>query len=132
MSYLRKCNECGVEAHTEEELEMFSKNSQSKYGRANICKVCQNKKWTDRSKEWKAKHRYKNRYNITLEEYNKRMATSDHCQICGSKDNLVYDHCHDTMEFRGVLCRQCNRGLGFLGDTKEAIEKALEYLKDKR
>jgi hypothetical protein len=125
---LRTCNECGLEAHTEEDLELFTRNSQSKYGRANVCKTCQNKKWTSKSKEWKAKHRFKHRYGITVEEYNSCMATSDSCQICGSKENLVYDHCHDTMKFRGVLCRECNRGLGMLGDSLETLQKAVKYL----
>ncbi len=57
------------------------------------------------------------------------MATSDCCEICGHKEHLVYDHCHDTMEFRGVLCSRCNGALGKLGDTVEDIERVLDYLK---
>lgn len=56
------------------------------------------------------------------------------CQICGIHESkldkrLAVDHCHDTGEFRGFLCQNCNFGLGFLGDTFESLEKAVGYLK---
>lgn len=44
LSYLRKCRVCGFEAHNEEELKLFIKSNDSKYGRDNVCKKCFNKK----------------------------------------------------------------------------------------
>ena len=70
----------------------------------------------------------KKRLGCTVEEYTERMATSDVCECCGKTGNLVYDHCHDSMEFRGVLCSNCNRGLGYLGDTLESAKAAVRYL----
>jgi hypothetical protein len=32
------------------------------------------------------------------------------------------------MEFRGVLCRTCNKAVGQLGDNVEGLQKALDYL----
>jgi len=41
VSLLRKCRICGLEAHSEEDLEFFSKGSpRSKHGKANMCKSC--------------------------------------------------------------------------------------------
>lgn len=40
---LRKCIKCGLEAHTREELEQFSKSEHGKHGRMNICKPCKSK-----------------------------------------------------------------------------------------
>lgn len=40
---LRKCNDCGLEAYTEEDLDRFKKNKLSKHGRANTCKECANR-----------------------------------------------------------------------------------------
>lgn len=58
------------------------------------------------------------------------------CDICGRHESeipetrLYMDHCHATGKFRGWLCNSCNRGIGFLGDTREAIQKALRYLQN--
>jgi hypothetical protein len=56
----------------------------------------------------------------------------DRCENCGGVQKgkrLSIDHCHETGAFRGWLCDSCNLGLGKLGDTIEAVERALEYLK---
>ncbi|MBA7490209.1 hypothetical protein ES702_00744 [subsurface metagenome] len=37
---LRKCRKCGLEAHTKEDLELFVKDKQRRFGRDNICKKC--------------------------------------------------------------------------------------------
>lgn len=42
--------------------------------------------------------------------------------------NSAIDHNHATGEFRGVLCRQCNRALGMFKDSPITLRHALEYL----
>jgi len=37
---LRVCNECGLEAWTQEDLEFFVKSPRSRYGRMKLCKEC--------------------------------------------------------------------------------------------
>lgn len=39
-NFLRKCKVCGLEAHTEQELELFTKNKGTLYGRENTCRKC--------------------------------------------------------------------------------------------
>ena len=56
------------------------------------------------------------------------------CDCCGkleseTKTPLNLDHDHNTGEFRGWICEQCNRGIGNLGDDIEGVLMALEYLK---
>ena len=54
------------------------------------------------------------------------------CDCCGvitDPTKLHLDHDHVTYEFRGFLCRNCNTGIGSLGDTIEGLVKAINYLK---
>lgn len=53
------------------------------------------------------------------------------CECCGQppqKRALALDHCHATGAFRGWVCSRCNLGLGMLGDTLEALQRACVYL----
>ena len=74
------------------------------------------------------------RFKITVEEaYELRNRTN--CEICdrilGSGRDRAIDHCHDTGKIRGVLCNECNRGLGLLKDNKEILSNAIKYLDEK-
>lgn len=73
------------------------------------------------------------KYSLTLEEYENLLVAQEYkCAICCSTKTLVIDHDHSTGEVRGLLCQNCNRGMGLLGDTKESITKVLRYLTGKR
>lgn len=51
------------------------------------------------------------------------------CAIC--QDFLAdphLDHNHDTLEIRGVLCNNCNSGIGFFKEDPVVIARALSYL----
>jgi hypothetical protein len=50
------------------------------------------------------------------------------CNICGSEEVLRLDHCHESGKFRGVLCNQCNVGLGSFRDSPERMQLAINYL----
>ena len=52
------------------------------------------------------------------------------CDCCGKPvfRNWQLDHCHETAEFRGWLCKQCNTGIGNIGDTLESAKKVVAYL----
>lgn len=55
----------------------------------------------------------------------------DRCEMQGcdpGERGLVEDHDHDTGEFRGWICHNCNSGLGMLGDRKENILASVAYL----
>ena len=42
----------------------------------------------------------------------------------------MFDHNHDTVEFRGWICNPCNTGFGLLGDNAESVKLRLQYLID--
>lgn len=55
------------------------------------------------------------------------------CGICGGQsprgERLDVDHDHETGAVRGLLCRDCNLGLGKLGDDLPALRRVRTYLK---
>lgn len=76
------------------------------------------------------------KYGITLEQYNKLLISQDNgCAICGRAEEpdgrrLAIDHDHATGNVRGILCNNCNNGLGSFSDNIEQIIKAIDYLKN--
>jgi len=56
----------------------------------------------------------------------------EHCDCCHKKVKLVGDHIHGSTIFRGWPCKDCNTGIGLLGDNIEGILQGVVYLeKDK-
>ena len=78
---------------------------------------------------------------LRLEEYDQMVKACDgKCHICGKEEkrkgragfvssNLSIDHCHNTGKIRGLLCHDCNTGIGKLKDDTELMMKAIEYLR---
>ncbi|GGZ07416.1 hypothetical protein GCM10010365_28170 [Streptomyces poonensis] len=50
------------------------------------------------------------------------------CAICQAAPAVHVDHCQETGRVRGVLCFNCNSGLGLLGDDPAAALRAADYL----
>lgn len=65
-----------------------------------------------------------------------RASQDNKCLIClehkadspGKYVGLYVDHCHKTGEIRGLLCNQCNTGLGRFRDDKAIMRRAIKYL----
>lgn len=53
------------------------------------------------------------------------------CDCCGRPPvgRMCLDHNRKTGHFRGWLCRNCNTGIGFLGDSIEGLQRAVYYLR---
>jgi len=72
------------------------------------------------------------KYNVSTDHVMSMLRSQDgKCGICAKdlNESLHVDHCHVTGKVRGLLCNNCNVGIGLLGDTVEAIEAALRYLR---
>ena len=95
-------------------------------------------------KDWWAKNgrdqNLRKRYGIGVEQYKELLNKQEgNCAICGKHSSSVFtkgkegfelcvDHCHKTGKARGLLCENCNTGLGKLQDSREILWKALNYL----
>jgi hypothetical protein len=75
----------------------------------------------------------KHAFGITLAEYEQMLATQNGvCKICKGppvgRPTLAVDHCHDTGRVRGLLCSNCNTGIGCLQEKPEIFAAAIMYL----
>ena len=77
--------------------------------------------------------------DVTKEAVQNYLDEHKTCEICGktveesihwdskfSPKRLCVDHDHKTLKFRGVLCSQCNRQLGWYEQYQEEIEAYLK------
>jgi len=81
---------------------------------------------------------YKSKYGVSLSFvrtlYDKQGGVCAICQTEGFKmlgghnSGMNLDHCHKTGVVRGLLCHNCNRGLGLLQDSPTYLRRAAEYL----
>jgi hypothetical protein len=75
------------------------------------------------------------RYHVAPDDYQALLNKQENrCGICESeleqeKNNTVIDHCHTSGRVRGILCRECNTGLGRFMDDENLLLKAMGYLK---
>ncbi len=145
---MRCCTKCGQE---KPETEFYK--SANKAGLRPDCKVCCRQhaaEWSKRNPERKRatnravalKHaerireaNLQRRFGLSLEEYNALLTKQGGaCAICGDKigdrarKRLFVDHNHETGTVRGLLCSQCNNGIGLLRDSPTLLRQAAVYL----
>lgn len=74
------------------------------------------------------------RYPITFRQKERlELKQRERCAICRYKPSfdsyaLAVDHDHKTGFVRGLLCGNCNLGLGNFKDNPELLKKAIIYL----
>lgn len=119
----RKCKNCH-EIKPNEEFTQIGKDKDGNAYRNGTCRPC--RQLID----------YLRRYGIDREEYDSALKRQlGLCAICGNVNNsnrrLAIDHNHVTGQFRGLLCTNCNIGLGHLKADigAELLEKAISYIK---
>ncbi len=141
----KRCNKC---LEVKEPSDFFRLYRRSCVRLQSICKECQvksHKDYCERTKEnrriWKRRSDLKKKYGISIEQYQEMLVKQEFaCAVCKEPEKystsancdpiLAVDHCHSTNKVRGLLCSQCNQGIGKFKDSIELLEAAISYLKD--
>ena len=124
-----------IRCHKAQPDEQFYKRKldSGRWSRKGACKTCESK----RVKDGRVHRSYMLRtlYGITLEQHDALLESQGGvCAICGAtpeqsaKGALAVDHCHTTGKVRGLLCGNCNVGIGQLRDDPKLVRRAAEYL----
>lgn len=74
-------------------------------------------------------YRLTERYGIGEDEVERLVKSQGGiCPICRSAESTAVDHDHVTGTVRGILCPDCNTGMGQLRDDPWVLRRAIEYL----
>ena len=109
------------------------------YGRCSKCRRCK----LNKVKEYQRKnplvtlaHRLR-RFGLTVPHYDElNLQQEGKCAICAQPFSssrarrLSVDHDHKTGKVRGLLCFNCNTGLGKLQDSADILRRAAAYLEN--
>ena len=110
---MRECREC----HRILPTTAFTTKSFREDGAYNLQKACRECKTT--------------LYKEQRESRKNASPKPERCECCHKKvKKLQVDHLHGTFTFRGWLCRDCNTGIGSLGDNLEGVLQAAVYLEN--
>jgi transposase-like protein len=110
------CNRCEKSLP----LTSFPRHSINDHGEQRYgytCKLC------------KVEEQQLRQYGITTEQAVEKFGSD--CMCCGITlvgRRIHIDHDHETQVVRGILCVNCNTGIGRLGDSVEGLLQAVAYL----
>ncbi len=125
---MKRCPDCRLV----KPLAEFPRNKNSKDGRHSYCKPCHNARGRETIQRLHGTSRHyhlKRRYGIGADEFDELVKQQGGvCAICARPDPEHVDHSHDTGAVRGILCFNCNGGLGQFRDSTDALLAAAAYL----
>lgn len=128
---MKKCTKCKT---TKPIADFYVRGDKKGSGLTSHCKACIKAKQKQRTPEQRKRVDLRHNFGITLEQYNEMLERQDHCcAICTRPETsftrrLSVDHHHLTGGIRGLLCGDCNSGLGYFKDSPQLLENALYYL----
>lgn len=122
------CRDCGEI----KPLDAFPLAKRNADGRTCYCKPCHNKRGREsrvrvhgNGREYHLRHRY----GIGVADVERILAEQNgKCLICERPDPEHVDHDHETGKVRGILCFNCNQGLGNFRDEIRSLIRAVNYL----
>lgn len=95
------------------------------------------KKWLDENPGALWANHIKRMYGMLPDDYESLLRSQNGvCAICRQEPvpgkRLAVDHCHNTGIVRGLLCTNCNIGIGNLADNPARVRAAAQYLENFR
>ena len=113
-------------------LDEFPRNRSTRSGRGVYCKPCHNRIGRENRERRHGSTRHYHlvrRYGITGAQADALLASQGGlCAICRERPAEHIDHDHVTGEVRGMLCFNCNGGLGQFRDRPDLLRLAAAYL----
>lgn len=114
-------------------LDDFARTKRSASGYHSYCRPCHNARGKETVQRLYGNSRHyhlRRRYGIGQKEFDELLAEQGGgCAICGAANPQHVDHDHRTGWVRGILCFNCNGGLGQFRDDPGALSKAITYLR---
>lgn len=139
----KRCESCHnkYKEATLEERNKKTKEYRKKWYQNNKEKVKEQTKKRYQSLDFNYRQKYtiKYKYGIGLIEYETLVKKNNGCcAICGREQEngakhykkLYIDHDHTTRKIRGIICNDCNRGLGGFKDNIQFLQNAIKYLEN--
>lgn len=129
----KKCRDCS----TQKDADQFDLREKNGINRQMRCKDCTRIYARERYRRHKDRQRFvrlKKVYGLTESQFLSLHAQQGgRCKICLKHESdmahgLHVDHCHETGLVRGLLCFNCNRGLGSFKDDLQSLRAAIRYL----
>src|SRR6266850_2726461 len=114
-------------------IENYSPDTRRTDGKQGVCKNCFNISQNERrTPEQNRDNNLKTNYGIDDTIYKLMYKNQEgKCLICKQfSERLSVDHCHNYGHVRGLLCINCNMGIGNLQDNPLNTEMANRYITD--
>jgi hypothetical protein len=114
-------------------LADFARTAAKTTGYHSYCLPCHNARGNEtRQRLYGGSREYhlRRRYGITGSDFDEMLAAQQgRCAICGAPGPQHVDHDHRNGWVRGILCFNCNGGLGQFKDDPKLLAGAYTYLK---
>jgi len=124
---MKTCSLC----HNPKPISCFGKKSSSKDGHNPWCNPCRNNYYKLKNSLKNKRAQIRSKYQLSSNLVDMILDIQKHeCQICHTplkQGNYCIDHSKLGI-IRGILCRQCNSGLGMFKDNVVILNSAITYL----